>query len=307
MTPELIRFDRRRFLAIAPALVAAGLLPKAVLAFTGPATATVGTVELTVLSDGTLTLPASVFATDADPAAVAALMGAAADGTVAAQATPVLIRDGEELILVDTGAGAGFQPTAGKLAESFAAAGVDPAAVTRVVFTHAHPDHLFGAATPEGLICPNATYLMGRAEHGFWTNPGIFEMLPAEYHPFAQGAQATIGAIGERLALFDAGQPMTANLMAIDTPGHTPGHLSLEIAGGDGAIVTGDAIPSSLVHFAHPDWAFGFDADAALAATTRKALLARAAAEKKLMVGYHWPQPLGRAEADGEAFRFVPA
>lgn len=308
MPQDLIRFDRRRFLTIATALVAAGALPARVLAFAGPATATVGAAELTVLSDGTLTLPVTVFAPDADPAAVAALLGAAADGTVAAQATPVLIRDGADLMLVDAGSGNGFQPTAGKLREAFSASGVDPASVTKVVFTHAHPDHLFGAAGADGaLICPNASYHMGAAEHAFWTNPDIFTILPADFHPFAQGAQAAIAAIGDRLSLFAGGDTLSASVAAIDTPGHTPGHVSLEIAGGDGAIVTGDAIPSSLVHFAHPDWRFGFDADAATAGASRKALLDRAAAGRMLMVGYHWPQPLGRAEAADGAFRFVAA
>ncbi|MFN3971848.1 MAG: MBL fold metallo-hydrolase [Gemmobacter sp.] len=307
MTPAPLRLDRRRFLTIASGLVAAGLLPARVLAFAGPTTLSVGSVGITVLSDGTLTLPVGVFAPDQDPAVLAALMGAVADGAVVAQATPVVIRDGAEVVLVDVGSGTGFQDTAGRLRENMAAAGIDTAEVTKVVFTHAHPDHLFGVAVNGALICPNASYHMGRAEHGFWTNPDIFSLLPPDFHPFAQGAQAALAAIGDRLALFDAGEALTPNVTAIDTPGHTPGHVTIEVAGGDGAFVTGDVIPSSLVHFANPDWGFGFDADSALSAASRRMLLGRAAAEKKAMIGYHWPQPVGMAEVDGDGFRFVPA
>lgn len=108
----MIRFDRRRFLGLATGMVAAGLIPARVLAFAGPQLVTLGSVEVMVLSDGTLTLPAAIFVADSDPAAVAALMGAAADGTVVAQATPVVIADGADLVLVDAGSGDGFQPSA---------------------------------------------------------------------------------------------------------------------------------------------------------------------------------------------------
>jgi glyoxylase-like metal-dependent hydrolase (beta-lactamase superfamily II) len=92
----------------------------------------------------------------------------------------------------------------------------------------------------------------------------------------------------------------------IDTAGHTPGHVSFELAGGDGLILTGDAITVPTVFFAHPDWAFGFDADGELAGKSRRMLLDNAATGKKLMLGYHWPYPgLGRAEAKDGAYVYV--
>ena len=58
------------------------------------------------------------------------------------QVTPAtnitLLRSASDLVLIDTGSGANLQRTAGKLSENLAAAGIDPAKVTRVVFTHAH-------------------------------------------------------------------------------------------------------------------------------------------------------------------------
>jgi glyoxylase-like metal-dependent hydrolase (beta-lactamase superfamily II) len=49
---------------------------------------------------------------------------------------------------------------------------------------------------------------------------------------------------------------------------NTPGHISLELAGGDGRIVVGDAVPHATVAFAHPEWRFGFDAIPDLASAT---------------------------------------
>lgn len=309
MDNGMVMLDRRRFLAVATGMVAAGLLPRSVLAYAGPTTATVGSVGVTVVSDGVLRLPAAILAVNADPAAVDALIAGAraADGTVEFAASPLILREGGETVLMDMGSGGGFQPTAGKLMEGLAAAGVDPASIGKVVFTHGHPDHLFGATRDGALVLPNATYAVGQAEWDFWMNPDIFTILPAGMHDFARGAQANFGAIKGRVTLLKAGDTVLPSVAVTDSPGHTPGHMCLEIAGGDGAILTGDAIPTSLVHFAHPDWHFGFDAAPDVAAATRRALLDRAAADGMLLVGYHWQAPMGRAEAADGAFRFVPA
>src|SRR6266516_4482943 len=68
-----------------------------------------------------------------------------------------------------SGAGGGWQPTAGKLVENLRAAGIDPAKVTKVVFTHAHPDHLWGVADDRGTLrFPNASYFVAGTEWNFW-------------------------------------------------------------------------------------------------------------------------------------------
>lgn len=309
MSAGMVALDRRKFLSIATGMVAAGLLPARVLAYAGPLTATVGSVSITVASDGVLNLPVSMLGTNADPAALDALVGAAkaADGTAEFTISPLVLREGSETVLMDMGASTGFGPTGGKLLDGLAAAGVDPASVNRVVFTHAHGDHLFGATKDGALVLPNATYAIGAAEHAFWTNPDIFTQLPAEMHGMAQGVQANLAAMADRLTLLKSGDTLLPSVAAIDSPGHTPGHMCLEVAGGDGAFLTGDAIPSHLVHFAQPDWHFAFDAVPEMAAATRRTLLGRAVAEKKLLVGYHWTHAMGRAEAADGAFRFVPA
>jgi glyoxylase-like metal-dependent hydrolase (beta-lactamase superfamily II) len=306
---DLVRLDRRRFLAVATGMVAAGLLPRGVLAYAGPVTATVGSVEIIVVGDGTLSLPMEVLATNADPAAVAALVGAAraADGTLTFVASPLILREGGQTVLMDMGTGGLFGPTNGKLIERLAAAGVDPAAINRVVFTHAHGDHLFGATRDGALVLPDASYAIGATEQAFWTNPDLMAQMPAEMHGMIQGAQANLAAMGERLSLLQGGETVLPSVAVVDTPGHTPGHICLEIAGGDGAFLTGDAIPSNLVHFAHPDWHFAFDAVPDQAVATRRMLLDRAVAEKKLLVGYHWEAAMGRAEAADGAYRFVGA
>jgi glyoxylase-like metal-dependent hydrolase (beta-lactamase superfamily II) len=123
-----------------------------------------------------------------------------------------------------------------------------------------------------------------------------------------QGIQGQLTAIKDKLAFFKPGAEVIPGLMALDTAGHTPGHVSFEMAGGDGLILTGDCITAALVFFAHPEWKFGFDADQDMAIAARKKLLDMAASGKKKMLGYHWPYPgLAMAEAKDGAYVYVPA
>ncbi|MCS7032742.1 MAG: MBL fold metallo-hydrolase, partial [Phycisphaerae bacterium] len=52
----------------------------------------------------------------------------------------IVIRIGSETILVDAGGGTEFMPSVGQLAASLEAAGITPASLTKVIFTHAHAD-----------------------------------------------------------------------------------------------------------------------------------------------------------------------
>ena len=104
--------DRRKFLGIAAGLIAAGVLPKNVLALAGPYSFKQGAYDVTVVSDGTLLLPLSLVGPDAKPEDVKALLGAIVQGDNAHfEASPLLLRSGSDVILMDTGSGSGFQPT----------------------------------------------------------------------------------------------------------------------------------------------------------------------------------------------------
>ena len=304
-----VALDRRKFLGLASGLIASGLLPKNVMALAGPYTFKQGAYDVSVVSDGTLLLPTSIIDSGGKPEEVVKLLGAMVQGDKAQfEASPLLLKSGSEMILLDTGAGGGFQPTAGKILESLKAAGVDPSAITKVIFTHAHPDHCWGTIGKDGKpVFANASFHMGETEWNFWTAADLGSKMPKEMQGMVTGTQSQLGALKDQIKLFKTGAEILPGIIALDTAGHTPGHVSFELAGGDGMIVTGDAITNPMVFFAHPDWKFNFDADHNTAIANRKKLLDMAAAGKMKLLGYHWPYPgIGMAEKKDGAYVYVP-
>ena len=163
---------------------------------------------------------------------------------------------------MDTGSGGNFAPTAGKVIESLKAAGVEPGAVTKVIFTHAHPDHMWGSLGADGKpVFPNASFHVAEAEWNFWMAPDLASKMPKDMEGMVKTTQSQLAGIKDKVSMFKPGSEVLPGIAVIDTAGHTPGHVSFELAGGDGLIVTADAITNPLVFFPHPDWKFGFDAD----------------------------------------------
>jgi glyoxylase-like metal-dependent hydrolase (beta-lactamase superfamily II) len=134
----------------------------------------------------------------------------------------------------------------------------------------------------------------------------VEQKLPESFRRFALGAKRDLARIKARLKSPKAGDEVASGVRVLDTPGHTPGHISLEIAGGDGLIVVGDVVANAAVSFAHPEWRFAIDSIPELAIQSRRRLLDRAATDKTLLLGSHWPYPgAGGAERKGNAYRFV--
>jgi glyoxylase-like metal-dependent hydrolase (beta-lactamase superfamily II) len=303
--------SRRQFLASAAGAAVLGLAPRRLLAAAAPHSFKHGDFEVIVVSDGYIVAPADFHAQEVPPAEREAFfMQMGLDlKELRGEVNLTLIRVGDDLILFDTG-GVGFQPTLGTIEESLRAAGISPADITRVVFSHGHPDHIWGTALADNrLRFPNAAYYSGALEWDFWNSPEIFNMLPSEMHGMATESRRHYAAVEDRVTMVKPGDDIVTGIRVLDMPGHTPGHLAFEIEGGDGLIIVADTVIREDIYFAHPEWKFGFDAIHEQAVASRKALLDRAATDKTLMLGYHWAYPgLGYAEREGQGgFVFVPA
>jgi glyoxylase-like metal-dependent hydrolase (beta-lactamase superfamily II) len=270
-----------------------------------------GVFDVTVVSDGHLVLPTSFLAPDAQPTERQAILKASGQtGEQYNSPTNVtLISTNNDLILIDMGSGDRFMPTAGKLWENLKAAGIDKAKITKIVFTHGHPDHLWGTVDElDELVMPAATFYVAAAEWNFWTGENATRGLPADRAGFVTGARRNYAAIKDKVKMIKAGDEIVSGLRIIDTPGHTQGHVSIELAGGDGLVVGGDVLTHPLISFQHPEWKPIADHVPEQAVATRRKLLDRLATDRSKLIGFHLPYPgIGAVERKDNAYRFLRA
>lgn len=267
----------------------------------------VGEGFVSTFSDGNLSLggAAGVFP-DADPAELSRLFAEAGldPDSILPPLNVTLLESGGRVVLFDAGSGAGFQSTAGRLIAALDAGGVAADSVTDVVFTHAHPDHLWGVLDEfEEVAFPSAAFHMPRIEWEFWRDDAAFAAVGEARQSFVVGARSRFDAIAERATLIEAGAEVLPGVEAVAAHGHTPGHMAYAIHGGEGVMVVGDALAHRVASFQRPRWRSEMDQDPAMAVETRLALLDRLAAERMPIIGYHLPEPgLGVVEKSGDAY-----
>ena len=270
-----------------------------------------GEFEVTIVSDGYITVPIDIVAPEGSPEErndILIRTGNLKAGLVESKTNIPIIRHANDLIIVDVGSGDRYQLSDGRLSANLDTAGIDAGAITKVVFTHAHPDHIWGTLIENGsLRFPNATYYVGAAEWNFWMDPDYRSNMPSVLHEFAEGARRDLGAIRDRVVMLKPGDDIVTGLRALDTAGHTPGHLSLEMAGGEGLIISADAATNEIASFQHPKSPFGYDTIPDLAISNRARLIDRAATDRIKLLGYHWTYPgVGFAERKGHGYQYVP-
>ena len=301
-----MRISRRTFVAGAAAGVAVG----AGLPWRALAEITLGEAKLTAVSDGHLMLPLDFSFPDAPRDELVALLEAAGHSTqmLEPDCNVTVLKDGDRVVLFDVGSGPNFMPSAGKILENIDAAGIAPEDVTDVVFTHAHPDHIWGLLDDfDEFVFPEANYFINQVEWDFWRADDTLDKMPEARKTFVVGAQNRLEALEDVIQFFNWGDEVLPGIEAVDTRGHTPGHTSFAIHdGSDSVMVIGDAATSSIVSFAHPEWPSGSDQDTDQGIATRTKLLDRLAQEQGRFVGFHLPEGgIGHVEKDGSGYRYV--
>src|ERR1700726_1339753 len=197
---DMLMLDRRILLRAGSAAVAVGA---AALAPTAPALARapqvgkqaqpgfyrfkLGTIEITVVSDGDLAFPAETLWGDRAEDARGLLTSTFhTPRPVGLQINTVLVNTGDKLVLIDAGCGVDkFQNTTGGLIDNLAAAGYAPGDIDMILLTHAHFDHLWGISDHENasLLFPSAEFVASETEVAFWSAPDLVGKLPPAQLP----------------------------------------------------------------------------------------------------------------------------
>ena len=271
-----------------------------------------GEKKIDVLSDGNLRLPTSNLMANAPKDEVEAFFAKhkLSMDALEPSCNLTLVRDGERTILFDVGSGPNFMASAGKLSEAMEAIELDPADVTHVVFTHAHPDHLWGLIDDfDEPVFSEAQYMISKKEWDFWLDKETINKIGDARQSFAAGAMRNLKSIEDNITRFNFEDEILPGIRAIDTSGHTPGHAAFEIKSGNESIaVVGDVLTNQFYSFEKPHWPSGSDQDLEGGINARKSLLDQLYHGKMQLIGYHIPYPgIGRVEREGDAYKFVAA
>lgn len=198
---------------------------------------------------------------------------------------------GDVTTLIDAGAGPLTYGSlhSGALLDELADQRIQPIDVDVLAITHLHFDHdgwIVGAdGTP---TFPNATIYIGAEDYDhFVVNPD--PAMPRQYRTRPQLRRVLLElADAGRIVLVEDGTPVAPGVMAIATPGHSPGHIAYEVCDGDEALlVLGDAmyVAQELVD----PWLFSTrDADLKVAAQTRARIRTLAQRPGTRAIGAHF-------------------
>jgi glyoxylase-like metal-dependent hydrolase (beta-lactamase superfamily II) len=279
-----------------------------------------GEWTITALSDGYLRLdggsmwgvvPASLWREMTPPAE---------DNTILLALRPFLAQRGELNVLIEGGIGGRWDEKwariyhverdlrVGTLAWTLESCGVLPDAVTHVVASHAHFDHigaLVAADEADGKqalrpLCPNARHLMPASEIEAAHHPD--HVRRASYRADDVVPLADAGLLDPYVAPVE-GIELLPGLRAYDASGHSDGVCVLtlnEEGDGETAIFWADVVPTT--HHVQPPYIMAYDLDQTRSYESRSRWLERAAAEGWLGLFYHDPD-----EAFGRVTRPDPA
>ena len=190
--------------------------------------------------------------------------------------------------------------------EDLKRAGCGREAITQVVCTHLHVDHVGWNTTLQNgkwvPTFPNAKYLVGGTEWDF------FSRQTDDF--FKAPVNDSVRPIFDRglAELVDQGRKLSNEIWLEATPGHTPGHFSLRISSkGQNGVITGDLMHHP-IQCRYPEWDDNFDVDLAQAKKTRRAFCERYADTGTLVFGTHFATPsAGKIVTTDDSFRFVLA
>ena len=222
----------------------------------------------------------------------------------------IVIESNGKIIIVDTCVGNHkniyYKPWANKenkFLEKLVALGIKRENVDFVICTHIHLDHVgwntFKNNDEWETTFPNAEYIFSEKELDHarkFENTLHGDILKESIDPVLRAGQAK---------LISPPYSIDKNIKIINTPGHTPGHMSVVINyGGFNAYVTGDMIHHPC-QIAYPEWGTYYDVDKELAMKTRKRFLEKNAEQDSIIIGTHFSgSSIGKIIKDGDKYAF---
>ncbi len=208
-----------------------------------------------------------------------------------------LITNGDRTIMIDAGIGQAVQNTppgmvAGLMPQAVNDLGVDRESVETVIYSHMHYDHIGGSQRHGEIVFPKARHVFHEREWQFWKS---------EDSEFGRAAQKIMRPLVDRdlVDFIDKDTDFLPGVTAVESFGHTPGHLSVSINSGGTRTFIGGDISNHPFQVEHPHWSLPVDNDPEAAATTRDRIFEKLLADRSTFVAGHYPMPgIGKISLD---------
>jgi glyoxylase-like metal-dependent hydrolase (beta-lactamase superfamily II) len=215
------------------------------------------------------------------------------------------------LALIETGSGDYLQSTAGKLKDNLKAAGIDPAAIEKVILTHMHPDHSAGLTdmTTGTKNFPNAELVVHENEPRHWSDDAAMARAPERAKKlYFQAAREQMAPYHNVMHTFSGAVEVFPGVRSMPLHGHTPGHCGYMISSGEHSLlIWGDIIHVPEIQVPRPDVTIDHDTDTHAAAATRKRVFDMVTTDRQLIAGMHVHFPgFAHVVRSGDTYALVP-
>ena len=189
-----------------------------------------------------------------------------------------LVKTADATILFDTGKGLKNSCLTSRLQSL----GIAPADIKYIYLTHFHGDHIGGMLKGDSVIFPNAQVYAAKMEYDGWM------VMPDDAK---EQAERVMSAYKDRLHLFEFGDTLPGNVVAMKAVGHTPGHTVYQTGK---LLIIGDLIHGVALQMVNPEICASFDMDKKAAIESRKSFLNYAKENGLTIAGMHLPAPAFR-------------
>ena len=215
----------------------------------------------------------------------------------------VLLQGHGRTLLVDGGFGPFTSIIPGVVEDvdaSLAEVGVRRDEIDTVILSHGDFDHVGGIVAGEWPAALRPAFPQARVACPAVVAEHYRDRDPDEEGNIATRILATVRAAG-LLDELPSGAEVAPGVRLTLAAGHAPGHSVVEV----GDYVHAVDVLHHAEHLPHPEWDEGFDQDAPAGLATRRAWLETLAADGR-RVSFAHLTGFGRAERDGDAYRWAP-